>query len=382
VVGPLTQAFSSLVDSMKYALRVDELNGKVRETKLLLEKRSKVLDDLEGSISNLVGEKEGELGKEHTEELSSEISTFSSAALSQVKRKIESELKENIEEYNISISSERLKMVKSVESFLLTSPLPILDNVTYLTLRDGAYSLRTRYRCERDIEYEFMLDAKVYRQFRKELRVESLQNGLKVPVGLGKAWLKKDPSPEFQGIDDFVLESAEATEGSLIATWAEPSSKAKLTFVFSKRPDSSSLTLKYFDGSSEIELTSEPTLSKYLNTQALSSVAARLLILMEDIERHKTSLTRLVCGDKSLLETGDFQEFFDRSWKMIGPRVAALIRAPSENQPVTNSPQMETLDERMALEKIKQLRDHGQVVARVIGLELEQAHDVIEKQTS
>ena len=186
------------------------------------------------------------------------------------------------------IESEKTKTYKSIESFLSTSPIPVLEAVIRQKFSDGVYSARCNYRCANDIRYEFSLDTKKSSIFAQEFKISSLGYEVKLPISLGKSWLKKRPIPEYERLDQYVLSESEATEGHLIANFAHPERESQVRVVYSKQkgPSSPLLEINYKDREKNVHIIHEPGLNRFLKTES----ALKAMDRMGEVERKDSML--------------------------------------------------------------------------------------------
>src|SRR5271155_2274092 len=84
----LKQAFSSLVDAMRFAYQKEQLESRVQEIESKSKKSLDNLTDLNGKIEALVQSLEDEISRDSLAELSTQISGFSHLAIEQTRAKV------------------------------------------------------------------------------------------------------------------------------------------------------------------------------------------------------------------------------------------------------------------------------------------------------
>jgi len=370
-IDPLKHEFSSLVDAMRFSQRTQLLRDKVKGLEDEKKKRLLSLDRLVQDITGTIQRSKEIIGQEHSSELTKQISSFSSIAIEQTKRKIDEQSANELKEYLSAVESERTKTFKSIEAFLVTSPFPILDKAISLKFVDGAYSARAVYRCVEEVQYEFSLDTKKSPIFGREFRLSAFEKEVKLPVTLAKSWLKKEPVPDYERLDQYILSSIEATEGSMIATYSHPEREATTKIVYSRQNSHSFLTVDYFDPEmKKVAVTAEPALNRFLDSEALEKAMERIWLATLELENNKIALTKLVSGGQDVLEQLDCLDFFARSWKVISQRVMQNIASARSNKK-GSSPDTENsdqLDEKFVREKIALLGESGRTVLEVLKL--------------
>ncbi|MDA4129370.1 MAG: hypothetical protein OK457_01235 [Thaumarchaeota archaeon] len=327
----LRQSFSCLVDAMRFAYHKEQLDQRILEIEERSAKSVSDLQDLNGKLENLVQTAGDEFDRETITELSAQITGFAHLAIEQAKAKIESKNKLELSEFQSSRDSEITKTRKSIEAFVSTSPFTILDKVLNLRLLDGAYEARGIYRCAENIQYEFSYDTKKSRTFSKEFRLSTFEREFRVPISVGKTWLRRDQVPDYERIDQYALVSAESSETNLIVVFKHAEKDSQLKVVYSKHDSHSSLSIAYSDGQRSVDITSTPSLNRFLDSEPLERTMERLWLSLIDLENYKVGLTKLVSEDVSILENLDCFEFFAKSWKIIAPRIIQEMKSSKDD---------------------------------------------------
>lgn len=355
----IRQAFTSLVDSMLYLQRLHELERKREESKEHAESRLIALETLKVDVAEDIAKLKDVLGEARTNELSKQIGGFSTTAVEMMKQKMNQEAQKQLATMDSDYNSEKTRAVKSIEAFLSTSPLSVIDRSIEVTLQDGAYAAKARYRCQDSIEYEFMLDAKVNTFFKGQLRLGVFERNLRIPIGLGRSWLKKEPVPDYRSLEQFVVTYAEATETSLVVESSETEGADRVKLIYSRHGDHASLTLQYSQAAGTIDVTQEPGLNIHLDSDAFIRTMERIWIAMNDLEKRKVAITKIMCENKSLLETLEFSEFFDKCWKATSSSVREAMRLAPQDDP-------EALDKTFVIEKLKSLGSEANDISEML----------------
>ena len=369
------QAFSSLVDSMRYLQRSKELDRSIVETKDSIETRLLSLETLKIDITEAIEKLKDGLGEARVQELSKQVMGFTTIAVDQMKEKITAESQKQLDQLVFDSKSERTKTVKSLEAFLAVSPLALVERSIVVEFKESAYGAIARYRCEDDIQYEFSLDTKASPFFRGIFRLGQFDRTTRIPIGLGKSWLKKEPVAEYQRLDQYILLGAEITESSLIAECLDSEKEARLKIVYTRQGTHSSLTLQHTQGGVTVDVTADPSLNAYLETEGFIRSMERLWLGINDLERRKVGLTKIVNSGKSILEDLDCENFQEKSWKAMAPKIREQIGKTSTlgEGPLTRD--SETLDSRAVREKLKVLGPQAGQVAALLGLGMDESSE-------
>jgi hypothetical protein len=269
----------------------------------------------------------------------------------------EKKIKERAEEVN----SERTKALKSIEAFMAVSPFPVTEKVFTLKLQDSAYEARVKYRSDNKIEHEFSLDTNNY-SFVKRFRLSAYQNEIRLPVRLGKNWLRRDPTPDFERLDQFYLVDVEVTEKNLIANFVHEEGQRKARVVYSKQDTNSFLSVEYTNQSGEItNVTATPDLNVHFDSELLKKSMERLWLAIMDLERHKIALKKLYCENADVLDKLDTKAFFGRAWQTIAP---AITQAMKDSKSSLRESKPDIMDEQAVSERLKLLgNDSDQILA-------------------
>ena len=347
-----------------YLKRSREQEQKINETKDLLDKRLIALETLKVDISDDVAKLKDVIGETRTSEISKQISDFSAAAVDQLKQKLSQEAQKQLATFSSDSESEKTKTVKSIEAFLSATPLQLIDRSTVVELQDATYAAKARYRCQDNIEYEFSLDTKLSPFFKYRFKPSQLDRTLKVPVGLGKSWLKKDLVADFRSLEQYVLKSAEATETSLVVECAAEDGDGQIKLVYTRHGSRVSLSIFSSDGGKTVDVTSEPSLNAHLDSDKFIRVMERIWLSVNELERRKVSLTKLVCDNKSILENLDCAEFFSKSWRVVAKPIKEMMKSSS-----SDNPDYEILDKKIVKEKLNALGPDAAEIAHLLGME-------------
>jgi hypothetical protein len=351
------QTFCSLIDAMKFAQRLGQVTNKIGEMELQGRNRSEALDQLSNDIASLVARSKEVLGEENTVELSKQIISFSSLAIEQTKRRVAEQSANEHKELLTEEDSEKTKTFKTIEALLATSPFQIHDKVLSLRFSDGAYDSKCRYVCEESIEYEFSLDSKKSLDFKKEFKFSDSGVEMKIPVNLGKSWIKKQPVPGYERLDSYLLSSLELSDGNLIASFSHPQRESSFRIVYSKRDSRSSLAVEYSEPNHRVAVSSEPSLNKYLESDSLSAQMEQLWLSAQDLENYKSGLTKLTLGDENVIQSGLYLQFFGAVCKVIAPKVSALINKGYPD-----------FDKKFARDKIASLGENARTMLSILNL--------------
>lgn len=357
----LKQTFSSLIDAMRFAYHKEQLEKKIDEMESRSKRGLSDLDELNHKIEDLVKSLGEEIGEDVVNELSTQIGGFSHLAIEQIKAKVSSKDEADLTEIRTQGDSETTKTRQAIEAFVATTPFMVLDKVLSVKLLDGAYEAKGAYRCAEDIQYEFSYDSKKSRVFSKEFRLSTFEKDFRVPISLGKTWLRRDQVPDYERTDQYALISAQSSETNLIVTFKHFEKESRLRVVYSKHDSHSSLSVAYADSQRTVDITATPSLNRFLDSEPLEKTMERLWLAMLDLENYKAGVTKLVSDEINVLdEKLDCFEFFAKSWRIIAPRVVQEMKSAGNSD--------DGLTVSYALERIGLLGENADPILEILEL--------------
>jgi hypothetical protein len=345
--------FTELVDAVRYSQNWERSVKEQDEAKASAEEKLEELDGLSARVS--VAFDGLHLDADDAEIVSRKVNEFASLAIQQTKDRVNAKLKVALEHSLSESRSEELKAKKSLESYLAASPLPVTDEEVSLELSDGSYSATAEYKCAGEIEYEFLLNTASSSLFRSELMFSGVQKGVKLPVRLGKTWLRKEPVPDFERMDAFALTKARASKNHLTSTFVNHETNSLVNLVFSRSGDESFVTIEYSDDKGKVDVTGEAALSKHLDLAAMKRATGQLVDAIADLKKEKLQLSKLESGDEDVLATLDCLGFMQR--------VVAILAQSKESMDA-----IQQVEPKMATERLKLLGPAGGKMMETLGL--------------
>jgi hypothetical protein len=345
--------FTDLVDAVRYSQKWKRSINEQDEAKA---KAAKQLEELEGLPARISAAFDGlHIGPDDSESLSRKVNEFAALAIRQTKDRVQANLKEALEKSSSESGSEELKAKKSLESFLASTPLAVTDEEISLELTDGSYSATAQYRCAGEIEYEFLLNTASSPLFRSELMFSGVQKGVKLPVRLGKSWLRKEPVPDFERLDGYALSKARASKNHLTARFVNRETNGVVDLVFSRSGDESFVTIEYSDDKGSVDVTGEAALNKHLDLSSMKRASGQLADAIVDLTKEKLQLGKLESGGDDVLASLECMGFMQRA-------VSIMAQSKESMDAIRN------VDPDMAMERLGLLGPSGDKILEVLGL--------------
>jgi hypothetical protein len=345
--------FTELADAVRYSQNWGRSIKEQNEARARAEEQVDQLESLARRISKAF--EDLNIEAEDSEGLSRKINEFASLAINQTMDQVREKLESTLNDMQSESRSEELKAKRSLESYLAATPLPVTDEEVSLELSDSSYSAKAEYKCPGEIEYEFLLNTAASPHFRGEFTFAGVRKGVRLPVRLGKTWLRKEPVPDFEKLDDYALARAKASKNHLEATFVNHETGSGVDLVFSRSGNDSFVTIEYSDEKGKVDVTGEAALSKHLDLQLMKGATGRLLDAVLDLRKDKLQLGKLEFDGEDVLATLDCLGFMER---------AVLVLAQSKESMIA----MGAVDQKMAIERLKLLGPGGTRMMETLGL--------------
>jgi len=322
----LKQTLTNLLDAVRFADHADELSQNVKEEEDALKMNLTKLDDhsevLVLQLDSMKNDPEAVLV-----ELSSQVRGFLETAKEQAEVKLQKKVAKRLEEYKGTITSERDKAKKSLEAFLASDPLPLVENVVEAKLTEGIYEAWSRSACEGGMRYDFTLAAQNSQLLHQPLELSSLGHELKVPVRFSRAVLSKSRVPGYERLDQYVLAGAEATAGRIHATFEKAGSGARMKLVTSGDKEDGFVGLEYVDQTMTVNVTNDPSLASYIDLAAVKKAAGDLAARLNELSRNKVALLRLSVDGEQVLEQMNMRRVLQKVMEVMGPAYKGVVKS-------------------------------------------------------
>ena len=361
----LKQTMTHLFDAVRFADHVNELEESARNVEGDLEEALNKLEAMTEEVTNMLAamkvEKEAVL-----KELSQQVDEFLATAKEQAKSKLQKGARQRLEDYRRSISSEKDKVLKSLEAYFASDPLPITENVVRVQLSDGVYEARSSYECEGGIKYDFRLAAQNSRVFHQPFALSQLGYELRVPVRFSRAVLSKTRTPGFERLDQYVLADAEASGERLRANFEKQGNGARLKVGTSGSHGDGFVGLEYSDQVQAVNVMNDPSLVAFVDIEAIKKAAGELVAELNDLAKRKVAILRLTSNGEQPLERVNCREILQKVMALMGSRYRAAVRKIASGTPLEDG---QGLDMDYITGRLKILDgDLSRSVAQALGL--------------
>ena len=328
----LKHTITHLFDAVRFADHAKDLEESAKNIEGDLEtavnKLEAQTEELSNMISSLKVEQETVL-----KELAQQLEGFLTTAKEQAKSKLQKRAKQQLDNFRKDAASERDKALKSLEAYLASDPIPILESSVQVRLNDGVYEARSRYECEGAIDYEFRLAAQNTRVFHEPFLLSRMGHAVKVPVRFSKAVLSKTRVPGFERLDQYVLAEAESSSGKLRANFEKHGNGAKMKVVTSGGQEEGFVGLEYSDQTQVVNVMNDPSLVGYVEVDALKKATADLVSELADLSKRKVALLDLSIDGEKMLDDLGIHKILQQVLNIMGPSYRTLVKKISAGQP-------------------------------------------------
>src|SRR5579875_3498476 len=279
---------SELFDAVLHGEKVNENSKKLDELEEELKRRIDGLHTLIANIGSLVDEYvEGSADPEGRGFVEG-VQRFVSAAAQQEEGRLKQKFNDEKRLVEAMMNSEAEMARIGIESFLMHNPLKIIEEHVLLSMVEDSYLVKGKYKCAGGIEYEYVLDSKASSILSRPLTPASLGLKIRLPIKIGKSWMKQSSAPQMVKIEKFMLKEADVTNKSLFYVLTNPEDESEVRVVYTKNERASLVAVGFKDLSEMI-----------LNT-------------LLQLTNHKLKLTKLVVEDTNVLEKHLYFEFLLR----------------------------------------------------------------------
>jgi len=324
-VASLKQTMTHLFDAVRFADHANELEESARSVEGDLEAALNKLEAQTEEVSNLLAAMRVER-EDVLKELSRQVDGFLATAKEQAKSKLQKSATQQLEDFRRAISSERDKALKSLEAYFAAEPLPIVERVVQVRLKEGVYEARSQYECEGGVKYDFRLAAQNSKVFHHPLILAELGYDLRIPVRFSRGLLSKARTPGFERVDQYVLSDAETSGGRLRANFENPGNGAKIKMVTSGNQEDGFVSLEYSDQIQAVNVTNDPALVAYVNLDPLKRAANDLVTELNELSKKKVALLRLSVNGEQTLNDVSCREVLQKVLSIMGASYRDSIR--------------------------------------------------------
>jgi hypothetical protein len=339
----LKQTVTNLFDAVRFANHAKEQEESARSVEGDFESAMNRLEtqteDLSALLASMKAEQESAL-----RDLSQQVQGFLETAKEQAKGKLQRKAKQQAEEYRNSALSERDKALKSLEAYLASDPLPMVELVVSAKATDGAYEAEAKYECEGGMKYSFRLAAQNSRLFHQPLTLSQLGYELKVPVRFSRALLGRSRVPGFERLDQYLLADAETSGGMVRANFVKLGDGSKMKVITSGNQKDGFVGLEYADQAHAVNVMNDPSLVAFVDVEGIRKAVEEVVKELMDLSMKRVALLRLSLNGDQSLGSIDCGGILSMVLRVMGPAYRELVKKIAASTPAKEGDEELTLD--------------------------------------
>jgi hypothetical protein len=328
----LRQVVTNLFDAVRFSDQLHEAEAKAKSLQDEFNSRSLRLDTFVKSAVDSSEVLTKQVPEDYAKIMTNQVNEFVRAAADQAKAKGSAEVAGRISEVRSEAVSSRTKTLKSLEAYLGSNPLPVVDRLVTVKLVDGGYQAQATYSCKGNVVFRFNLGTQSSKMFGSEFKLSRLRKKLNVPVGLGKTWIRKEQSPRYEKLEQYSLKSAEASSQHLIAEFFEEESRTAIRISGTGQEGGGFTSVEFIDGAEVVNVTTDAGLNKFLDSAAVTAVVNSIWAELIQVEASRVALTELTVGGRDVLERMECESLLRAVLRIMGPTYKGILERPAEKQ--------------------------------------------------
>jgi hypothetical protein len=328
----LRQVVTNLFDAVRFSDQLHEAEAKAKSLQDEFESRSLRLDTFVKSVVSSSEVLTEQVPEDYAKVMANQVNEFAKAAADQAKAKGSAKVAKEVSEVGSEAASSRTKALKSLEAYLGSNPLPVVDRLVTVKLVDGGYQAQATYSCKGSVVYRFNLGTQSSKMFGSEFKLSRLRKKLNVPVGLGKTWIRKEQSPRYEKLEQYSLKSAEASGQHLIVEFFEEETRTAIRISVASQEGGGFTSVEFIDGTEVVNVTTDAGLNKFLDSVAVTALMNSIWAELAQVEASRVALTELTVGGRDILERMECESLLKRVLTTMGPTYKGILGKSAEKQ--------------------------------------------------
>ncbi|MCX9084846.1 MAG: hypothetical protein OIN87_08635 [Candidatus Methanoperedens sp.] len=248
------------------------------------------------------------------------------------KTKFTDEIFQEIAQFEKKIDEADESNRKTLETFLIYDPIPIIGKIYSIKAAEKGYSSKVQIDNDEGISCFFDIASSESSFWKGNVRARDFVKGMEIPARMKKPFLKKELVPDIVSIDDFQL-------GELVL------SNKELEVVFRKRsdPNSERFRLKMNlkgdfsvdvhhaeENGVEISINAVPELNNELNILRLQEFGEKIVEQTNNLYPKKQRLKTITLKERDVFEENLVYDLMQKVAEIFAPTVADIKkRSPS-----------------------------------------------------
>lgn len=360
----LTELVDAVINSDHAADCSKELVDLENRKEESIKRERRIAEDIAGILDSYQKEENIDYFKMYRDS----IVDYVRATLQAFEEKLVPALNADIDAKRQEQNAYRAKSVKAIEAFLSREPLPVVEWEIRLKYVDGGYEVRYMCTSQKDLEYEFLLNASEVEFLKSKMEADTLVKGIKLPARMGKTWVSKEPVIDFERLDHYFLSSAILSPTNLVITFVNDETSSEYRFHSSVSEDSSFLEIEYSDQLQTVNVTSQPAMNSYINREGLSSLLSQIRVALLYLRDHKLRLSRLTLRDVDVISTMKVTDFFYTVLEILSPQLTVETAAVLASGDESSEQEQGLVSRNFITQRLSLLGDRSETVSSLLGI--------------
>ena len=341
---PLQRDFLGLLDNyIDISVKSITIENAVFDLKETIKDRrglkNSVLDEMDNFVLTVETAISGAVSRSKEQEMivkyADKSKDFLKKFIEDGKTKFSEEIFREINEFEKKVEENDEENRRTLESFFIQDPLPIINKkYTIKSTKDG-YSAKVQIDYDGNISSLFDIASSEISFWKRHIKARDFIKGLEIPARMKKPFLKKELVPDFITMDDYILsdlmisgKELEVVLRKRLDTSAERF-RLKMNFV-----DEFSAEV-YYAEENEVEknIQAVPELKNTLNILRLRELGEKILEQVEDLYPKKQKLEYLYLNGKDVLEENLVFGLMQKIAEIFAPTISEIKKhSPFEEE--------------------------------------------------
>ena len=341
---PLQRDFLGLLDNyIDISVKSITIENAVFDLKETIKDRrglkNSVLDEMDNFVLTVETAISGAVSRSKEQEMivkyADKSKDFLKKFIEDGKTKFSEEIFREINEFEKKVEENDEENRRTLESFFIQDPLPIINKkYTIKSTKDG-YSAKVQIDYDGNISSLFDIASSEISFWKRHIKARDFIKGLEIPARMKKPFLKKELVPDIITMDDYILsdlmisgKELEVVLRKRLDTSAERF-RLKMNFV-----DEFSAEV-YYAEENEVEknIQAVPELKNTLNILRLRELGEKILEQVEDLYPKKQKLEYLYLNGKDVLEENLVFGLMQKIAEIFAPTISEIKKhSPFEEE--------------------------------------------------
>lgn len=364
----LKQVFTELEEAVLNADRASGCKVELQDLQARkeghLKREKRILDDVRAVLDTYIREENFEAFRMYYDS----ILGYVGSSLETYEATLSDYLSRDIAKKEEEIESYRVKSVRSLETFLSRDPMDPIETEINVKYQEGGYEARYKAVCQKEVEYEFILNASEVEFLKNRLEGSVLVKGIKLPVRFAKAWVSKDPVLDYEKLDDYFMSQASISDNQLFVTFTNDETGSEFKFHSSVSDGAAFLEVDYKDSLQSVSLTTQPALNSNLNRDSLNELMNHIRTALWFLKDHKLRLVKISLRSVDVISNLKVTDLFYSILEILSQKISPeLAKAIAETGTESHGDE-KPLNREFVASRLAMLGDRAQTVSAILGI--------------